>query len=121
MGERLPSIEEKFNDTTTLDHTKKLLNKGYESLQAGDFSKAKMLFLKVLETDPTNPFAMMNMGVIYEKEGRNDLAMKMYQEIVAGGSDAVADKSNDPDKTGMTLRNLAMENLERLKKNGKGK
>ena len=119
MGERLPSVEEKMNEKTTLDHTKKLLNKGYESLQAGDFSKAKMLFLKVLEIDPTNPFAMMNMGVIYEKDGRNDLAIKMYQEIVAGGSDAVADKTNDPDKTGMTLRELAMENLERLKKNGK--
>ncbi len=121
IGERLPSVVEKMNATSTLDHTKKLLMKGYESLQAGDFSKAKMLFLKVLEIDPTNPFAMMNMGVIYEKEGRNDLAMKMYQEILAGGSDAVADTTNDPDKTGMTLRDLAMENLERMKKNGKSK
>ena len=120
MGERLPSVEEKVNETTT-DHTKKLLMKGYESLQVGDFSKAKMLFLKVLEIDPANPFAMMNMGVIYEKEGRNDLAIKMYQEIIAGGSDAVADKTNDPDKTGMTLRELAMENLERMKKNGRSK
>jgi len=121
MGERLPSVEEKMNETTTLDHIKKLLIKGYESLQAGDFNKAKMLFLKVLEIDPSNPFAMMNMGFMYEKEGRNDPAIKMYQDIIAGGSDAVADKSNDPDKTGMTLRELAMENLERLKKNGKSK
>jgi general secretion pathway protein D len=121
MGQKLPSVEEKMNETTTLEHTNKLLMKGYESLQAGDFSKAKMLFLKVLEIDPANPYAMMNMGVIYEKEGRNDSAIKMYQEILAGGSDAVADKTNDPDKTGMTLRELAMENLERMKKNGKSK
>jgi general secretion pathway protein D len=121
MGQKLPSVEEKMNETTTLEHTNKLLMKGYESLQSGDFSKAKMLFLKVLEIDPANPYAMMNMGVIYEKEGRNDSAIKMYQEILAGGSDAVADKTNDPDKTGMTLRELAMENLERMKKNGKSK
>jgi general secretion pathway protein D len=121
MGERLPGVQDKFGAAGNLDHTMKLLTMGYESLQAGDLNKAKMLFIKVLETDPANPFALMNMGVIHEKEGRNDLALKVYQDIVAGGSEELADKSSNPDKIGMSLRDLAKENVERLKKNADNK
>ena len=92
----------------------KLTEKGYERLQAGDLENARDLFRKALQQDPANPFAAMDMGVVYEKEGANELAIEMYRSVIASGTEAVADVSSDPDRTGTPLVQIARENIERL-------
>ena len=91
-----------------------LTRQGYEKLRAGDFEIAKDFFSEALAIDPANPYALMNMGVIYEKEGNPKQALKMYQAVVSGGSDAVVDSSSDPLKNGVPLKTLAQESIDRI-------
>ncbi len=98
-----------------------LTERGYERLQAGDLESAKRLFRRALELDSANPYAAMDMGVVYEKEGENQLAIEMYQSVIASGTEAVANVSSDPDRTGIPLVQIARENIERLMKNEAGR
>jgi general secretion pathway protein D len=94
-----------------------LLTDGYDKLQAGDLEEAKGLLQKALEIEAQNPFALMNMGVIFEKEGKPELALKMYRAVIASGSSAVADQSSDSRKKGANLLEIARESIERIEKN----
>ncbi len=87
---------------------------GYEKLQLGDLDAAKEYFREALSIDPASPYALMNMGAVYEKEGKPKQALKMYQAVVDGGSNAVADSSSNPSKTGVPLKILAQENIDRI-------
>ncbi|MFH0784265.1 MAG: type II secretion system secretin GspD [Pseudomonadota bacterium] len=95
----------------------RLLADGYDKLQAGELEEAKGLLQKVLEVDAQNPFALINMGVIFEKEGKPELALKMYRAVIASGSSAVADQSSDSRKKGANLLEIAREGIERIEKN----
>ncbi len=121
MGGILPTIEEKMrNKVEDSEHSMRLTKKGYESLQAGELNNAKMLFQKSLEVDGGNPFAILNMAVIYEKEGKTDSAVKMYQTLVDSGTAAVANQASDPEKSGMPLVEIAKESIIRLQGNRSG-
>jgi general secretion pathway protein D len=118
MGDKIiPGIEQKNDKADGRDHAMKLTVKGYEKLQAGDLQTAKGLFLKALEFDPTNPFATMDMGVVYEQEGQWELAIKMYQAVITSGTASMADISSNPDKTGKSLLQIARESIERIMRN----
>lgn len=114
LGRVLPAVEKELHREENPEHAVKLTLAGYKKLEANDTQAAKEYFLKALESDPTNPYALMNLGVVYEKEGNPDEALKMYQAVVAGGSEAVADSASDPDKTGTPLVQLAVESIERI-------
>jgi general secretion pathway protein D len=92
------------------------LEAGYGKLTAGDLAGARDLFSKVLADEPNNAFALFNMGTILEKEGRPQLALEMYREVIASGSAAVAGRVSDPGKRGASLLQLAMENIKRLER-----
>ncbi|MDK9708464.1 MAG: type II secretion system secretin GspD [Desulforhopalus sp.] len=95
-----------------------LLAEAYENLQAGKLEEAKGLLQKVLDIDPQNPFALMNMAVISEKEGKTQQALALYRAVIAQGSAAVAGTSSDSGKRGASLLEIAREGIERLEKNG---
>lgn len=96
----------------------KLTEKGFERLQAGDLANAKDLFRKALQQDPTNPYAAMDMGVVYEQEGAIDLALEMYRSVINSGTQEVASVASDSDRMGTPLVQIARENIERLTKSG---
>lgn len=98
----------------------KLTEKGFERLQAGDLANAKDLFRKAIDEDPGNPFAAMDLGVVYEREGAKEPAIELYRQVIASGTTAVANMSSDPGRTGVPLVQIARENIERLMKNGNG-
>jgi len=93
-----------------------LVAEGYERLQRGETEEAKKLFEAALVIDPRNPFALMNLGVIFEEEGKPELALRMYQGVIAGGSAAVASISSDFEKKGASLLEIAREGIERIDK-----
>ena len=82
----------------------------------GKLNSHENIFYEALVIDPANPYALMNMGVVYEKEGNPKQALKMYQAVVAGGTDAVSDSSSDPVKKGVPLKTLAQESIDRILK-----
>lgn len=110
----LPSVEQELHKEENLEHAMTLTRTGYEKLRGEDLNAAKDYFTEALAIDPANPFALMNMGVIYEKEGNPKQALIMYQAVVSGSSDAVADSSSDPTKTAVPLKTMARENIDRI-------
>jgi general secretion pathway protein D len=113
-GNILPGIEKNIEKIDSREHAMKLTVKGYEKLQSGDVAGAKGLFLKALEIDPTNPYATLDMGVVYEHEKEWELALKMYQAVINSGTSAMADVSTDAVKTGKSLLMIARESIERI-------
>jgi tetratricopeptide (TPR) repeat protein len=46
------------------------LSQGYEALQAGKDEQARLAFEKALAIDPYNPFALNNLAVLAERQGK---------------------------------------------------
>ena len=116
MGSVLPSVQKELHKQDNLEHAMKLTTIGFEKLQAEEIGAAKNFFREALAIDPVNPFALLNMGVVYEKEGQMGLALEMYHGVVASDFDAVANQSSDPSRTGESLQNLAREGIDRIHK-----
>lgn len=112
----LPAVQQELHKEENLEHAMSLTRTGYEKLQAEEVDAAKEYFREALVIDPVNPYALMNMGVIYEKEGQSKQAIAMYQAVAAGSSEAVAETSEDSRKAGVPLKTLAQENIERILK-----
>lgn len=116
MSMVLPAIQKELHKEANLDHALTLNMKGYEKLQAEDLVGARSYFDEALSIDPVNPFALMNMGVVYEKEGKPKQALIMYQAVLTGDSDAVTDSSAGSSKMGVPLKTMARENIDRILK-----
>ncbi|EKD40075.1 MAG: hypothetical protein ACD_75C00185G0010 [uncultured bacterium] len=116
IGKLLPEAQKKLERNDSRNQSMELTAKGFEKLQAGDLQNAKGLFQQALEMDPTNPFAAMDMGVVYEQVGETKLALQMYQKVIASDTAAVANISSDPDRTGKSLLQIARESIERIMK-----
>jgi general secretion pathway protein D len=82
----------------------------------GKVPEAKQYFQEALSIDPDNPFALMNMGVVYEKEDNVEEALKMYRAVISSGGEEVASESSDPEKNGVSLLEIARENIDRMQK-----
>lgn len=112
MGKVLPSVKEELHKEQNLEHAMTLTRRGYEKLRNEEVAAAKDFFDEALVIDPNNPFALMNMGVVYEKEGQPKKALAMYQAVASGTSDAVAGSPRD--KEAVPLKKLAQENIDRI-------
>jgi general secretion pathway protein D len=96
------------------EHATALSDMGFARLQKGNYKEAKDFFTKALVEDPQNPFALLNLGVIYEHEGEPKKAMALYQAVIATGTTAVAPSSTNPSWKGLPLVRIARENIEKL-------
>ncbi len=56
------------------------LNRGYDALKAGDLELAQQEFEKVIKIDRYNPYALNNLAVIAEKQGKLKEAMAYLLE-----------------------------------------
>jgi len=93
----------------------RLSNLGYERLKEGKTDEAMKYFIEALQINPENPYALLNMGVIYEMQGKINEAMDMYQRIITLNPDERAGVATDPNKKGRKLVDIARDNLEGLK------
>ena len=87
---------------------------GFLHLQAKEYDKAKEYYELALEINPDNPYAILNMGVIYEMEGDKDKAAEMYNRVISLNGDEKAFTSTDPKQTGRKLTDIARDNLKNL-------
>ncbi len=116
MSMVLPEVQQELHKEENLEHAMTLTRTGYEKLRAEEVEAAKEYFREALVIDPANPYALMNMGVIYEKEGQPKQAVAMYRAVAAGPSEAVVESSGDSQKAGVPLKTIAQENIERILK-----
>ncbi len=93
----------------------RLADLGYQFLEAKDYDKAKQYLEQALELNPDNPYALLNMGVVYEAQGKRDEAIQMYEKVITLNPEDRAFESTDSEKIGHKLSDIATDNLKRLK------
>jgi tetratricopeptide (TPR) repeat protein len=65
-------------------------NIGYELFQKGDIKGAEKYFRASIDHAPDWPIAITNLGVLYEKNGKPEQALKQYYHATTLGSYYVA-------------------------------
>lgn len=117
IGAVLPSGKIRQHKEATLHHTEHFTTAGYNTLAAGRLSEAKQFFQKALQINPQNPYALINLGIIYENELFPQQALVMYRAVIATKSTTLAEQSSNPEAIGRTLVELAEERIERILQN----
>ncbi len=99
--------------TALLTEDMRLANQGYDELLKGNYSDAEGYLEQALAKNPDNPYAMLNLGVVYENTGRTDQAREMYKKLIALNPKARASVTSEG-TGGKPLVEIAQENLQRL-------
>jgi len=107
-------LEKKLTDKIMKNVSKGFVKLDSASKKTKEYDKAKEYLEKALEINPDNPYALLNMGVVYEMKGNKDKAIKMYEKLIAINPDVRAGVSTDPEKKGDKLVDIAKSNLEKL-------
>ena len=98
--------------TTTSDMA--YSDRGFEELSKHSYQKAEEYLEKALEINPNNPYAILNMGVVYQNTGRPEKAREMYNKVIEMDSKAAASRSNKDWAVGKELADIARKNLQTL-------
>ena len=88
----------------------KLTNQGSEAIIVQDYLGAERYLGEALARNPDNPYALFNMGLVYENTGRQQQAISMYQKVL--GLETTQGKKTSPEDQAVTER--ARTNLKRL-------
>ena len=95
------------------------LKRGWELMVAEDYATAAEHYENMLKDYPDNPYALLNLGVAYQRLGEFDRARPNYQAAIEHGKTAevtrVAEKAGVKTQT-TTVSDLARLNLETLPK-----
>lgn len=106
----------KFENEPNKSHAVALADLGFARLQKNDVVRARQYFTQALKIDPQNPYALLNMGVIAEKEGNIDGAANMYSRVIGIElpEPEVGGKPSSADQQLVELQKIAEENLKNL-------
>jgi general secretion pathway protein D len=107
----MPQVREQLHRQINLDHAMNLSDMGFQKLQEEKYEQAREFFYEALEIKPDSPYALMNLGVLCEREGKPEEAIDYYQKVI----DSVT-KSETQGKApnGLNLREICKANIERL-------
>ncbi len=92
----------------------RLADVGYGFLTDGKYGQAGLYLEEALALDPNHPYALLNMGVVREAEGRPADALALYAKLIALAPDERAVASTDATQQGVTLVAVARKNMQRL-------
>jgi len=91
-----------------------LSNEAFQALSGNNYAQAEASLEKALSINPDNPYALLNMGVVYQETGRLDKARQMYERVIALQPKEIAEESNTGSFAGKGLADIARENLKLL-------
>jgi general secretion pathway protein D len=94
-------------------HATALADMGFAKLQKGEYDKAEAYFNQALKINPDNPYALINLGVIYEHQGNREKAAEKYRQVLNLAGQEVAEGEEGP-AVEQALQNAARENLRHL-------
>ena len=110
----MPQVKEELHRQVNLDHAMSLSDIGHQKLLEKQYDESRNYFTEALEINPNFPYALMNLGVICEREGKTDEAIAFYQQAIdnAGKNEDGVTEGVGP--TGRKLQKICRENIERL-------
>ncbi len=91
-----------------------LADQGYQELMKGNYEKAEANLKVALSINPDNPYALLNLGVLYQNTGRIDKAREMYRKVLELNPDSRAAVTSSKQYKGKKLTEIAKENLKML-------
>lgn len=90
------------------------LQEGYAMMTQGNYIKAEEYFTKVLDINPNNPYALLNLGVVYQNTDRIEQAKAMYNKVIALGVTETPHEVTQATAEGKSLVQIAKDNLSTL-------
>ncbi len=90
------------------------VNKGYEYLKSREYAQAESYFLRALDADPDNPYALLDLGVVYQNTGRVGKAREMYKKVIDMDAENVPERVTKKEMQGQSLSDIARRNLSAL-------
>ena len=102
-----------FHAKPNFAHATALADIGFAKLQRKEYKLAKGYFDQALKINPDNPYALINLGIIYEHDKDIPRAREMYRHVLdlvgtQTGADGI-EQTVDP-----ALQDVARENLRQL-------
>jgi outer membrane protein OmpA-like peptidoglycan-associated protein len=84
---------------------------GFVALQNGDNATAAADMQQEKAQHPSDPYAALDLGLAYQREGRMDLAEPQYRQAMAEGEHAMPVATTQPWADGMTVAQIACEDM----------
>lgn len=91
-----------------------LVENGYLAMSAGDYGTAEILLKRALDINEKNPYALLNLGVVYQETGRYEKARQAYQSVIDINPSQTAASTNVEGYSGQNLADIAKVNLGNL-------
>jgi len=110
----MPQVKEQLHRQVNLDHAMNLSDIGFQRLQAKQYGEAKNYFEEALDINPNSPYALMNLGVICEKQGKTAEAINFYQQVIDNAVDSGDGNVEGGGPTGMNLQQICRDHIKRL-------
>lgn len=101
-----------FHPTIDLAHSTALTDIGFAKLQNNDLARAREYFNQALKIDPNNGAALLNLGMVCEREGKKAEAESWYRKVLA--LTPTKEEQAGGDQVTERLKEMARENLKRL-------
>lgn len=111
----LPQVKEELHRELNPEHSIDLADRGYQKLRKGEVTAAKEFFVKALQINPKNPYALINLGVAYEQEGSYPQAIEMYERVIETNTDLVVGQPEGYSGADLSLVEIARQNIEHAK------
>jgi Tfp pilus assembly protein PilF len=92
----------------------RLANKGFEAIEKGQLVDAERVLTEALDSNPDNPYALLNLGTVYQRTGRFDQAREMFERVIALDPKEVPARKSKFIQESKTLREIAEDNLKTL-------
>ena len=103
---------------TTPPKDDQLVNLALDEIMETDYAKAEEYLVEALAENPDNPYALINMGVVYHNTDRKEQAQQMYQKAIDLEPDSRAGRASSDDDEGRPLLEIARKNLQTLEAGG---
>jgi len=101
-----------FHSRQNPAHSLALTDLGFAKLEKNEYERAREYFQQALKIDPENPYALINLGVVCEREGDVTGARKLYDKVLQ----IKVDQEIGNGDGNASIRQVARDNLEQLDK-----
>jgi Tfp pilus assembly protein PilF len=99
----------------TMTEDNRLAKSGFDYIEQGNMSAAERQLNAALDTNPDNPYALLNLGVVYQATGRTGDARDQYLRVMESNTTATAGRSTVSAERGRKLVDIAARNLDTLR------
>ncbi|MCI5142043.1 MAG: type II secretion system protein GspD, partial [Candidatus Electrothrix sp. ATG1] len=108
--------EQSLQKTPSQENVFAFIDLGFAKLQQEEYAEAKGYFRQALKIQPDNPYALINMGIIYEHEKQFKEAEETYQQVLDQADSRKDSSGADHTPEDQALLNTARENLRKIQR-----